>query len=477
MDMETKSLRLQFSKGKVEQEYNLELDLPDKVELIQLLELPPHYILSKNDVTFSTGLFGQMPHAIKLIISRDYQDLYMGLFIKIGEKSDQQVQITEVKGIFQSLSEPQFGPPSSPSTSCLTVETPTVLVASAVDNNADDDDVDLSVPDDDPDLDNQHHHVHMWNYQPPAAPVHHQYPVRVHNMAPTWVNHGSIMHNNNGGYSPHHHHHHPHAHALSRSSSNLSNRPASSSSSSSPDKKKKGMLFSFQKQSPEMRLDEMKQFQYYRSYSQTWPVKGSRVKLTMKVVGIKYSAIVDDDEMINPDLKMGTSMFNAEPFFMSEYCSDVKLKIGSTFIPGHKIVLSARSDFFNRMFSNPMRETAQGIVELEDDESHFIEILRFIYLGRVENIGDHVHDLFVLADKYQIQDLSVYAEKYLLSKLSVENVIEMFDLSHSVGKQGLLAKRSKELIMWNKEKFAPDLDTFKEFFNKYPELIFEILKL
>lgn len=95
-----------------------------------------------------------------------------------------------------------------------------------------------------------------------------------------------------------------------------------------------------------------------------------------------------------------------------------------------------------------MRETAQGIVELEDDESHFIEILRFIYLGRVENIGDHVHDLFVLADKYQIQDLSVYAEKYLLSKLSVENVIEMFDLSHSVGKQGLLAKRSKELIMW-----------------------------
>lgn len=57
-------LHAQFSKGKVEQEYNLELDLPDKVELIQLLELPPHYILSKNDVTFSTGLFGQMPHAM-----------------------------------------------------------------------------------------------------------------------------------------------------------------------------------------------------------------------------------------------------------------------------------------------------------------------------------------------------------------------------------------------------------------------------
>ncbi len=53
-----------MSKGKIEQDYNLELDLPDKEHLIQLLELTPHYILSKNEVTFSNGLLGQIPHAM-----------------------------------------------------------------------------------------------------------------------------------------------------------------------------------------------------------------------------------------------------------------------------------------------------------------------------------------------------------------------------------------------------------------------------
>lgn len=59
----------------------------------------------------------------------------------------------------------------------------------------------------------------------------------------------------------------------------------------------------------------------------------------MIAIFVADSAIVDDEEANLPEFK-GTSMFNAEQFYMSGYCSDVRLKIGSVVVPGHKIILS-----------------------------------------------------------------------------------------------------------------------------------------
>lgn len=101
------------------------------------------------------------------------------------------------------------------------------------------------------------------------------------------------------------------------------------------------------------------------------------------------------------------------------------------------------------MFANSMRETKEGIVRIvEEDESLFRELLRFIYQGTVENLEENASELLILSDKYAIPELSFYCEKYLLKQLCVENAMEMFDLSQSVLVQGLLAKKSKELIMW-----------------------------
>lgn len=108
-----------------------------------------------------------------------------------------------------------------------------------------------------------------------------------------------------------------------------------------------------------------------------------------------------------------------------------------------------RSRYFLRMFANSMRETNEGVVKISDeDESLFREILRFIYQGTVENLEENASDLFILSDKYDIPELTSFCEKYLLKQLGVDNAMEMFDLSQSISLQGLLAKKSKELIMW-----------------------------
>lgn len=192
------------------------------------------------------------------MISRDYQDLYLGLFINLGEKSDQSVQITEIKGIFQSLDEKQGNLPSSSSSP-----------PSEEDNNVDNL-VDIE-GDGDIEIRPLNHHV-VWGYapvlMPPSPSPVHQYPLRVQNITPS-----------NSNWS--------HAHPYSPTYHPTYNARLSRTC------KKKGMLFSFQKQSPEMRLDDLKQFQHYRSFSHTWPVKRSRVKISIKVVGIKCECLTN----------------------------------------------------------------------------------------------------------------------------------------------------------------------------------------
>lgn len=97
-----------------------------------------------------------------------------------------------------------------------------------------------------------------------------------------------------------------------------------------------------------------------------------------------------------------------------------------------------------------MRETNEGLVQISDeDESLFREILRFIYQGSVENLKENATDLYILSDKYDIPELTIMCEKYLLTQLNVDNAMEMFDLSQSIMAQsGILAKKSKQLIMW-----------------------------
>lgn len=108
-----------------------------------------------------------------------------------------------------------------------------------------------------------------------------------------------------------------------------------------------------------------------------------------------------------------------------------------------------KSRYFSRMFASSMKESTEGVIRVSDeDESLFRELLRFIYCGHVENIEDNVGDLFILSDKYDIPELQTLCEIHLLKHLSVENAMEMFDLSQSIILQGKLAKKSKELIMW-----------------------------
>ena len=75
------------------------------------------------------------------------------------------------------------------------------------------------------------------------------------------------------------------------------------------------------------------------------------------------------------------------------------------------------------MFSHDFKETRYNRVVITDLEPEaVVEMLRYVYNFRVQNLDRVNRTLLAAADKYNIQDLKETCERSLCDSMSVENV-------------------------------------------------------
>ena len=75
------------------------------------------------------------------------------------------------------------------------------------------------------------------------------------------------------------------------------------------------------------------------------------------------------------------------------------------------------------MFSHNFQETRSNRVVITDLEPEAVlEMIRYIYNSRVQNLERVNRHLLAAADKYNIQDLKEICERSLCDSMSVENV-------------------------------------------------------
>jgi speckle-type POZ protein len=106
--------------------------------------------------------------------------------------------------------------------------------------------------------------------------------------------------------------------------------------------------------------------------------------------------------------------------------SDVNFNIGGREFPAHKVILSARSQYFAAMFQHPMKENSTNQVKIDDIEPEvFDQLLHFIYTGRVplDKLETMAAGLFIAADKYLMDELKMKCENYLLHQMSPDNCV------------------------------------------------------
>jgi len=121
-------------------------------------------------------------------------------------------------------------------------------------------------------------------------------------------------------------------------------------------------------------------------------------------------------------------MFRVVKEFESEFnndkTADVQLIIEGKCIYAHKIILSARSNYFKAMFNSGMCESESSKITITDFKYSTIEsLIKFLYSVKSE-VNDDLNELIELyraADKYQLDSLMNYIHQSICSKITCQN--------------------------------------------------------
>lgn len=121
-----------------------------------------------------------------------------------------------------------------------------------------------------------------------------------------------------------------------------------------------------------------------------------------------------------------------ERFLYQERFSDVKFIVDGGCVYAHKMILSLESEVFADMFAHDKGGNLTSKVEIEGiDYEIFMEMLRFIYTGKVNNMEGAAKKLYIAADKYAVGELRLACLNILSSSLCNENAVERLKFSVS----------------------------------------------
>lgn len=110
--------------------------------------------------------------------------------------------------------------------------------------------------------------------------------------------------------------------------------------------------------------------------------------------------------------------------------SDVVLSDGITQIRAHKVILSARSPVFSRMFQHQMKENCENCVKISDIPGDaLVELISYIYTGSIVlKDAKMARELYIAADKYAVIDLKKLCSE-VLQNVTFDDVLDTLILA------------------------------------------------
>ncbi|XP_070168760.1 TD and POZ domain-containing protein 3-like [Polyergus mexicanus] len=156
--------------------------------------------------------------------------------------------------------------------------------------------------------------------------------------------------------------------------------------------------------------------------------------------------------------------------------SIVSFIINNEHLEANKNSLCLKSKVFKAMFNCGLEESVNNEVVITDIGYDILkELLSFVQIGylsktleEIDISGNAICELFVAADKYDIQDLKLICEQYLIIKTTEKNVVEHLKIAH-LNNGKILKKYTKDFIkLYSKD--IVDTSEFITLMKMYPEL-------
>jgi len=77
---------------------------------------------------------------------------------------------------------------------------------------------------------------------------------------------------------------------------------------------------------------------------------------------------------------------------------------------------------------------------IEYDGETMLQVLRFLYTGKIEDISGFESQLFNCAEKYELDDLMTFVAQSMIKNLSIDNVLKYVELADEFDEDELLEK-------------------------------------
>ncbi|XP_058808524.1 protein roadkill-like [Phymastichus coffea] len=159
----------------------------------------------------------------------------------------------------------------------------------------------------------------------------------------------------------------------------------------------------------------------------------------------------------------------------TEVFNDVTFIVQEKKILAHKAILVTRSPVFQAMFCNYINQKQENVFEITDIKYEVMkELLRFIYVGKINNIDQLGADLLIAADKYSIDGLKILCGKILYEQLTNVNAVEYLNLAVNCNVP-ILKAQIIEFIANNLEDIV-DKPEFEFFGNLNSKVICEVVR-
>src|SRR5262249_46792566 len=124
-------------------------------------------------------------------------------------------------------------------------------------------------------------------------------------------------------------------------------------------------------------------------------------------------------------------------YFEQGKYSDFIIEVDNVILNVHKRVLSEKSSYFCRLFSNQFKETRDNkLILLEDNPETIKVMIKYIYGATQVNFN--CLDLLRVANKYQVNDLVHSCDNAICGCITSENVSDILDLARAINNNVLL---------------------------------------
>lgn len=165
------------------------------------------------------------------------------------------------------------------------------------------------------------------------------------------------------------------------------------------------------------------------------------------------SCITFTVQVYHEDGRVSSAVQDYSDFLTNKNLCDVTFVIGDEKFSAHKLILSARSNIFAKMFEVEMLEKNTGEVKIPDIEpAVFKLLLDFIYTSKLDsNDPKKIFKLLKAAHGYSLKSLVQICEYRLSYNLNVDNVVDVL-ITADLMELNFLKKDCMKFMNKNKNK-------------------------